>query len=222
MSEIELNTILVGNCLHHLRSMPNDFLQCVITSPPYYGLRSYKTEPQIWDDDENCNHIWGEEIANPKLDTRPIELKVSQRATVGSNVATQHWAQGTMGSHCQQCSAWRGELGLEPTFQLYISHLIDIFREVKRVLKADGTCFVNLGDSYCSSGGASRHFGYQDPKYKNGRDGNHIEPTAFPQSVRPKSLMNIPHRFFIGMTDELQFIQRNNINWCKCRINYFF
>ncbi len=193
--------------------MPNDFLQCVITSPPYYGLRSYKTEPQIWDGDENCTHVWGEYEA--KL------LHENRQNLDGGTLGNPEYREKLHGfcpstaAFCQQCSAWRGELGLEPTFQLYISHLIDIFREVKRVLKPDGCVFVNLGDSYCSSGGASRHFGYQDPKYKNGRDGNHIEPTAFPQSVRPKSLMNIPHRFFIGMTDELQFIQRNNINWWK-------
>jgi len=212
---MELNRIYNENCLDTMARMPDGFVDCVVTSPPYYGLRSYGTEPQIWGGNELCDHVWGEQIKNPKLDTRPIELKIAQGGQVGSNVATQHWAQGNLGNFCQLCNAWRGELGLEPRFQDYIRHLLQIFAEVKRVLKPDGCVFVNLGDSYASSGGASRHFGYQDPKYKKGRDGNHVEPTAFPQSVRPKSLFNIPHRFFIGMTDELQFIQRNNINWWK-------
>lgn len=224
---IELNKIYNESCLDTLARMPNDFLDCVVTSPPYYGLRSYNTEPQIWDGDEFCQHVWGEEIANPKLDTRPIELKVSQGATVGSNVATQHWAQGTMGSHCQQCSAWRGEIGLEPRFQDYIRHLLQIFGEVKRVLKPTGTVWVNLGDSFVGgkgqSGGASPE--RQAERNRNGESLNkaHQQLTSFgttrptdgKQSVRPKSLMNIPSRFAIAMTDELQFIQRNNIIWHK-------
>ena len=48
-----------------------------------------------------------------------------------------------------------GQLGLEPTFDLYIKHLCDIFDEVKRVLRKDGTCWVNLGDTYYGSGGTA-------------------------------------------------------------------
>jgi len=104
---------------------------------------------------------------------------------------------------------------LEKTFEEYIDHLIQIFSEVKRVLKDTGTCWVNIGDSYASSGGASRHFGYSDPKYPNGRSGTFAEPTAYPQSVLPKSLCGIPERFAIAMTDKLQFIRRNTIIWHK-------
>jgi len=49
---------------------------------------------------------------------------------------------------CSKCSAWRGSLGLEPTFELYLQHLWAIFDEVKRVLKKTGTCWVNLSDTY--------------------------------------------------------------------------
>ncbi len=225
---IELNKIYNESCLDTLARMPNDFLDCVVTSPPYYGLRSYNTEPQIWDGDEFCQHVWGDEIVNPKKDTRTAEVKVSQGATVGTNVASQHWAQGNMGNFCQLCNAWRGELGLEPTFQLYIEHLLSIFREVHRVLKPTGTVWVNLGDSYVGgkgqSGGASAE--RQAERNLNGESLNkshHNETTGFgitrpgdgKQSVRPKSLMNIPHRFAIAMTDELGFIQRNDIIWHK-------
>ena len=48
---------------------------------------------------------------------------------------------------CTKCNAWKGEVGLEPTPEMYISHLVDIFREVKRVLHEDGMCWVNIGDS---------------------------------------------------------------------------
>jgi len=81
-------------------------------------------------------------------------------------------------------------------------------------LRKDGTCWVNLGDTYASSGGASRHFGYQDPKYKNGRAGNYIEPSAFEQSVQPKSLCLIPQCFAIEMVNR-GWILRNTIIWHK-------
>lgn len=211
---MELNRIYNENCLDTLSRMPDSFLDCVVTSPPYYGLRSYGTEPQIWGGNELCDHVWGEQIKNPKLDTRPIELKIAQGGQVGSNVASQHWAQGNLGNFCQLCNAWRGELGLEPTFQLYIAHLIDIFREVKRVLKPTGTVWVNLGDSYSGNGykqtvaGQNRSNGADNESFRDKyqRDDG---------DIRAKSLMNIPHRFAIAMTDELQFIQRNNIIWHK-------
>lgn len=224
---METHRIYNENCLDTMARMPDGFLQCVITSPPYYGLRSYKTEPQIWDGDRGCNHVWGIELKNPKADTRPPELKAAQGGSVGTNLASLDWSNGTLGSFCQLCNAWRGELGLEPRFQDYIRHLLQIFAEVKRVLKPDGTVFVNLGDSFVGgkgqSGGASPE--RQAERNRNGESLNkaHQQLTSFgttrpgdgKQSVRPKSLMNIPHRFFIGMTDELQMIQRNNINWWK-------
>lgn len=213
--DMELNRIYNENCLDTLARMPDGFLQCVVTSPPYYGLRSYKTEPQIWDGDAKCQHVWGDEIRFSKQDARSAEQKREQGAAVGGSITFNDvTTTGNSGNFCKRCNSWRGELGLEPTFQLYISHLLQIFAEVKRVLKPDGTVFVNLGDSFAGSGK-----GIGD---KNGSHGksvftdDHISKTDWSQiSVRAKSLMNIPHRFFIGMTDELQMIQRNNINWWK-------
>src|SRR5262249_40611356 len=51
------------------------------------------------------------------------------------------------------CGAWRGTFGLEPTYQLYIKHAVEVFREVRRVLRKDGTLGLNLGESYASQGG---------------------------------------------------------------------
>ena len=58
---------------------------------------------------------------------------------------------------CTLCGAWRGTLGLEPTPDLYVRHLVEVFREVWRVLRPDGTVWLNLGDSYAGSGGAHTH-----------------------------------------------------------------
>lgn len=55
-------------------------------------------------------------------------------------------------SFCAHCSAWRGTFGLEPTPELFIEHLVEIFEEVRRILRPDGTLWLNLGDSYAGSG----------------------------------------------------------------------
>lgn len=51
---------------------------------------------------------------------------------------------------CVECGAWKGELGLEPTPELYVRHLADVFEEVHRVLRSDGTLWLKLGDTYCT------------------------------------------------------------------------
>ena len=50
-----------GHVLDVLRGMPDESVQCVVTSPPYWGLRDYKIEPQVWGGSEACAHDWGEE-----------------------------------------------------------------------------------------------------------------------------------------------------------------
>jgi len=62
-----------------------------------------------------------------------------------------------------------GQLGLEPTFQEYITKLCDIFDEVKRVLKKEGTCWVNLGDTYFGKPKSSESGGLQNKNYGNKR-----------------------------------------------------
>jgi DNA modification methylase len=56
-----INKIIQGSALDILKTLPDESIDCVITSPPYWGLRSYKTTPQIWDSDINCQHEWQEE-----------------------------------------------------------------------------------------------------------------------------------------------------------------
>jgi site-specific DNA-methyltransferase (adenine-specific) len=100
------------------------------------------------------------------------------------------------------------QLGLEATFQEYIEKLVKIFDEVYRVLKKDGTCWVNLGDTYSGSGGGDKSGGkerFNDYTFKNG-----TTKTILPN----KSLCNIPSRFAIAMQDK-GWILRNEIIWQK-------
>ena len=51
-----INKIIQGNALNILKTLPAESINCVVTSPPYWGLRDYGVEPVIWDGDKNCNH----------------------------------------------------------------------------------------------------------------------------------------------------------------------
>jgi len=91
----------------------------------------------------------------------------------------------------------KGQLGLEPTFQEYLSKLCAVFDEVKRVLKPTGTCWVNMGDTYASFRQRAR-----------------LSQTRSGIELPPKSLCQIPARFAIEMTSR-GWILRNEIIWHK-------
>lgn len=98
-----------------------------------------------------------------------------------------------------------GQIGLESTWQDYIKKLIDIFNEIKRVLKKEGTCFVNLGDTFAGGGyGACTNL----EETKQGSNFGTVESRSKICEIRKqnkqisqKSLMMIPHRFAIAMTN---------------------
>lgn len=167
-------------------------------------LRNYNTEHQIWGGVDNCPHEF--------TDCKKI---VKSDGTNGQENHNSNIRYESTSAFCKKCNAWKGELGLEPTFQLYIDHLISVFEECKRVLKDEGTIWVNLGDSYSGSGngsGDTTTTNRNKPEiykeiYKNQKTGV--------QSLQSKCLLNIPSRFAIAMTDELGLILRNNIIWHK-------
>ena len=108
-----------------------------------------------------------------------------------------------------------GQLGLEPTFQEYITRLCDIFDEVKRVLKKEGTCWVNMGDTYSNSGGAGSQ--YKANKFERDKgissDSRHYGGHTC-DDLQEKCLCQIPSRFAIEMCNR-GWILRNEIIWHK-------
>src|SRR3990167_5715206 len=101
-----------------------------------------------------------------------------------------------------------GQLGLEPTFQEYITKLIEIFDEVKRVLKKEGTCWVNIGDTYSGAGAGQKDTG------KAVYEENDFRKKPSKTNLPDKSLCLIPFRFAILM-QERGWILRNDIVWFK-------
>ena len=136
--------ILTGDCRHELRKLPAKSVHSVVTSPPYWGLRDYKIPPSVWGGDPKCEHVW-REVLTPSANgsTKPMQGDTWNGASATRNSRTTGF--------CCHCSAWRGCLGLEPTYQLYVEHIVEIFREVWRVLRPDGTLWLNLGDCYANS-----------------------------------------------------------------------
>lgn len=141
---LEINKIYNMDCLEGIKLLPDNSIDCCVTSPPYWNLRDYGTE---------------------------------------------------------------GQLGLEANFNDYINRLCDIFGEVKRVLKPDGTCFVNLADTYS---GSCKGVGSKSSKESWKFDVKPKEEKILPN----KCLCCIPDRFKIEMIDR-GWICRNEIIWHK-------
>ena len=137
-----LARIYAGDC-RHMTDIGDNSVHCVVTSPPYFGLRRYKgLQDLIWGDWRgDCLHEWGENKI-VKCGT-PGNLST----LVGTQTAPLSKEAGNQGSDCQLCGAWRGQLGSEPTIEMFIAHLVEVFKEVRRVLRPDGVCWVNMGDS---------------------------------------------------------------------------
>ncbi len=219
------HTLYQGHALDVLRELPDESVDMAMTSPPYWELRIYKTEPMIWGGDPECEHAWGSErvVVCGRNDNAEKGGKLfhgtSNKIYAGENRASQ-------GNFCTHCHAWKGELGLEPTVELYISHLVQIFNEVKRVLKKTGTCWVVIDDSYAGGKGqsGSRDAEFQNQRHERGESLNtHYQTTGGYGYTRPtdgnigvpaKSLCAIPARFQIAMIDA-GWICRNDICWQK-------
>ena len=142
---MKLNRILQGNVLDRLKDLPDRSIQCVVTSPPYWGLRDY-----------------------------------------GSN----------------------GQLGLEETPEEFVENLVKVFREVKRVLKDDGTVWLNLGDSY-----ASTKVGNTETK-KNPNVVTKSFTKKLPPNLKTKDLVGIPWRVAFALQADGWYL-RQDIIWHK-------
>ena len=128
--------ILQGNCINKLKTIADKTFHTCVTSPPYWGLRDYGTA-QWQGGDPNCDHI--EPSGSIKFLGRDTQAHDKRQY---KNI-------------CKKCDDKRidAQLGLEETPQEYVANLVDVFREVKRVLRDDGTVWLNLGDSYFGSSG---------------------------------------------------------------------
>jgi len=183
---MEINKIHQGNALELLKQLPDNFIDMGITSPPYWRQRDYKSEPSIWNEKENCKHQWN--FQERFLHRGTINTPTVHSALNRGGLETE-WK--TKDAFCLKCGAWLGQLGLEPSFEMYITNLCTIFNQVERVLKKEGSFWLNIGDTYGGSGG------------DRGKTGEF-----------EKSLLGIPFRIATAMIDK-GWRLRNTIIWHK-------
>jgi len=153
---MEVNKIYEGNSLSVLKTLPDESIDCCVTSPPYWGLRDYGHDEQ---------------------------------------------------------------LGNEEHFETFITNLCNIFDEVKRVLKPEGTCWINLGDTYGSSGSGTTKNNDTSKYIANSKQvyvlpNGTAKASQFRGTGLNKSLLMIPERFAIEMISR-GWILRNQIIWHK-------
>lgn len=188
--------ILCGDALEELRKLPDGSFHCCITSPPYWGLRDYGTAK--WEGGaENCAHD-------------------GTNAGATSQRVGRSYQQGRpMRAECRNCGAHRvdRQLGLESTPEEYVKKLVDVFREVRRVLRDDGTLWLNLGDSYVGGNntnqGGNANWGSQP-----GREGMGNTPKSLWFGLKAKNLVGIPWRAAFALQADGWYL-RSDIIWNK-------
>jgi len=224
---LKTNQILTGDCKEVLKEFPNKSIDLCIFSPPYYGLRDYgnQTSSTIWDSGNKCKHEWIVERTPRPNQAGGMKGQRARKGKLNYSQAVDYYDRASYSEFCMKCGAWKGQLGLEPNWRMYIKHLTEICREIKRVLKRTGSMYIVIGDTYtgshCGKGDTKakerkkRGSGFQDVQ-KGYYASSHGEP---PQALKqepyqPKCLMGIPWRLAFSLIED-GWILRNDIIWHK-------
>jgi DNA modification methylase len=203
-----------GDVLDVLREMPAESVQTCVTSPPYFGLRDYGTA--TWEGGlAACSH-------GP---TREAVIAATMRQTtlnVGLDGLSENQMAGASArmakSPCPRCGAIRidSQIGLESTPEEYVAKMVEVFREVRRVLRKDGTLWMNIGDSYAgaATNGEKRpgwwHVkGGLDERGRRDRNGMGAVP-----GLKPKDLVGIPWMVAFALRADGWYL-RSDIIWAK-------
>jgi DNA modification methylase len=188
-----------------LTELPADSVQCVVTSPPYFGLRDYGTAS--WDGgDVGCDH---------KGPPHRTQAGFNERY-FGRTFAADK--QGDLAEPfrqtCGKCGAARidQQIGLEPTVEAYVAELVAVFREVRRVLRDDGVLFLNLGDSYANDGKWGGSSGGKHVTALHGNSG--IGRQKVDTGLKAKDLIGIPWRVAFALQADGWYL-RSDIIWAK-------
>jgi DNA modification methylase len=193
--------VIQGDTRDGLRSMPERSVHTCVTSPPYWGLRDYGTSQ--WDGgDAACDH----------KDARQTRGNIP-----GTKQATQNNGEGgaSFRNKCGKCGARRidQQIGLEQTPDAYVAAMVEVFREVRRVLRDDGTVWCNLGDSYAQSGMGGNPAESEFRKQATNA-GSLIHGRKPPPGLKPKDIIGIPWRVAFALQADGWYL-RQDIIWAK-------
>lgn len=200
---LNLNTIMQGDALSVLKTFPDECVDCCVTSPPYWGLRDYGTGKWVGGD-ENCKHRRETKNANP-------DWEIQSRGKVDNGVGDE-----IMKDECRICGAKRvdAQLGLEKTPEEYVQNMVSIFTEVKRILKNDGTLWLNLGDSYNGYPANVTRGGKLSGSNQHAR---HLKESGYglaAKELKPKDLVGIPWMVAFALRSSGWYL-RQDIIWHK-------
>jgi len=182
-----------GNCIDKIKELEDNYIDCVVSSPPYYGLRDYGTASYDGGDPD-CKHSITDGIVdnkNNKLIERP------DRASDKKN--------------CVKCGAKRidEQFGLEKTYQDYLANTVKVFATFRPKLKDTATIWWNVGDSYSSGLRTST----TNQSLRGGKDYG-VTRTPVQNGIKEKDLLMIPNRVAIALQESGWYI-RSEIIWHK-------
>lgn len=152
-----IDNVFVSDALAFLRCLPSDSVDCCVSSPPYFGLRSYLPD------------------GHP---SKPDEI------------------------------------GLQDTPAAFVARLVEVYREVRRVLKPTGTCWVNMGDSFASAKSRYSSVAQTLSGHERGEPTTNNKPDLYLHGYKDKDLLMIPARLAIALQDDGWWI-RSEIVWAK-------
>jgi DNA modification methylase len=185
-------SVYLGNAKEVMGELAAEGVDCVITSPPYWGLRDFGVTPTVWGGSAECSHHWSPVQRGRRKDLLPSDL-TTRTARVG--ITDRQDAAATNGGRfCQRCQAWLGSLGLEPSPQLFVAHLVELFRGVRRLLKPTGVVWLNLGDTFYHAG--------------------KVRGAIAEQGLKPKDLIGVPWRVALALQADGWFL-RSDVVWHK-------
>jgi DNA modification methylase len=208
--------IIKGDCRDGLRTLEAESVQTCVTSPPYWGLRDYGIPPSIWGGDPECGHDFEERRWYTEQSAAKTNGSVEAFSKPGAaNAQRLKDARWRTDGVCK-CGAWRGTFGLEPTYQLYVEHAVEVFREVRRVLRNDGILWLNLGDSYNSIGHKKSNSGYGTTGLTGGKAQVHhpLGRETGDRTLKHKDLVGIPWRVAFALQADGWWL-RQDIIWSK-------
>ena len=183
--------------------LPDASVHCVVTSPPYFGLRNY--ELLGWSGGaKDCEHL-----------PRPRDTHAETSTMTGGRPSnSNHMKEGWPGGVCGRCGAKQvvAGIGQEATLQDYIDGIVSAFREIWRVLRPDGTVWLNMGDSYSGSWGnfgarsgkqrTRRKERYPRSAYDDPEHGFTGKPPTASMDLAPKNLIGVPWRVAFALQSD--------------------
>ena len=204
---LKLNKIYLGDTRDLLKTLPDESIDCCVTSPPYWGLRDYGTASWTGGD-SSCDHVESEIRTGQGLE----ELSKKYR---GGGKKQGQVPKTQFKSVCGKCGAIRidRQIGLEETPAAFVQNMVEVFQEVKRAMKPEGTLWLNLGDTY-AAGGLGGGSGKQKTN-AGSCNGSHIEkPRKAPDGFKRKDLIGIPWRVAFALQVDGWYL-RQDIIWAK-------